>query len=141
MQTSDSYQVQMKDTGFFRVSEEVIEEDVAALAARIAADNCWIAPISVERNTGIIMDGNHRWHAGVRLGLAQLPCILLDYADPRVTCYEWTVDECFDIDSIFRVIMGGQVFPYKTTRHLFSPPLPRTAIALADLLEPVQKFG
>ncbi len=87
------------------------------------------------------MDGNHRWHAGVRLGLAQLPCILLDYADPRVTCYEWTVDECFDIDSIFRVIMGGQVFPYKTTRHLFSPPLPRTAIALADLLEPVQKFG
>ena len=141
MHSTASYVVQMKEIGFFRVSEEVIAEDVIALADKIAADDFWSAPISVERNTGIIMDGNHRWHAGMRLGLAQLPCILLDYADPRVVCHEWEVDERFDIDSIFRVIMGGQVFPYKTTRHVFSPPLPATRIMLAELLQPVQKFG
>jgi hypothetical protein len=139
MSHTEPYLLAIKEVSFFRVSEEVIEADVQALATRIAAAGAWIAPISVERNTGIIMDGNHRWHAGVRLGLTHLPCILLDYADPRVTVYEWEVDRPFPVADIFRVVMNRQVFPYKTTRHLFAPALPRTEVALAELTLPVQK--
>jgi hypothetical protein len=135
----DSYDVHVKEVAFFRVSEEVIDDDVATLAERIAEAGIWTAPISVERTTGIIMDGNHRWHAALALGLTHIPCVLLDYHDPRVKVYEWEVDDPFNIDEIFRVVMARQVFPYKTTRHVFSPVLPRTGISLAELVLPVQK--
>jgi hypothetical protein len=141
MNTSESYVVDLKEVEFFRLSEEVIDADVAILAERIAAANTWIAPITVERTTGIIMDGNHRWHAAVMLGLTHLPCILLDYADARVKVYEWEADIPFVIDDIFRHVMSRKVFPYKTTRHIFSPALPRTDIALSELTFPVKKFA
>jgi hypothetical protein len=141
MSGTDRYDVHLRELSFCRVSEEVIGEDVAELAKKIAAADSWTAPISVERVSGIIMDGNHRWHAAVRLGLTHIPCVLLDYADPRVKVYEWECDELFAIDDIFRVVMGQQVFPYKTTRHIFTPALPRTDIGLAELTLAAQRFG
>lgn len=127
------YAVTLKDTGFFLPSEEVIDADVAALAERIAQMDRWTTPISVEARTGIIMDGNHRWLAAKRLGLGRVPCFLLDYADPRVSVFEWESGRPFDLASIFDIARTRQVFPYKTTRHLFAPPLPRCDVPLSQL--------
>ncbi|MDT9002101.1 ParB N-terminal domain-containing protein [Paucibacter sp. APW11] len=133
MSAPHSYEVSLRDTGFFLLSEEVIEADVEALAVRIAAAGRWTMPISVEARTGIIMDGNHRWHAARRLGLRQIPCYLLEYTDPRVRVYEWEHDEPFNLADIFSIANTRQVFPYKTTRHIFTPPLPPCDIGLAAL--------
>lgn len=139
MQVSDIYDVTIERLAFCRPSEEVITADVALLARKIALLGSWTAPVPVEKSSGIIMDGNHRWHAAILLGLTHLPCVRLDYADPRVRVFEWEHDRGFDIDAIFRVVLAGQVFPYKSTRHVFSPALPQAQIPLAHLIESEQK--
>jgi hypothetical protein len=116
-----------------RLSEEVVDADVEALARRIAGSGRWSAPIPAERSTGIIMDGNHRWHAARQLGLTHVPCVLLGYDDARVRVCDWQTGAPFSIERILTHVMGGLVFPYKTTRHLFAPALPATEIALAGL--------
>lgn len=133
MDVPANYEVSLMDAGFFLPSEEVIDADVRALAARIGQMDRWTTPISVEARTGIIMDGNHRWMAATRLGLRLVPCFLLDYADPRVSVFEWESGRPFDLASILAIATTRQVFPYKTTRHLFAPPLPRCDIPLAQL--------
>ncbi|MDC7707166.1 ParB N-terminal domain-containing protein [Vogesella indigofera] len=77
MRDYPSYCVALKPVDFFLPSEEVDEEAVHRLAAAITRAGMWTTPIPVDRETGIIMDGNHRARAAVLLGLHYLPCVLL----------------------------------------------------------------
>ncbi len=138
MRASESYTVVIMAISFFRSSEEVSLADVEQLAKQISAAQRWIAPIPVEKNTGIVMDGNHRLQAAKLLGLTHLPCVLIEYDDPRVSVFEWDKEHPYPVDDIFHaVIHSEQVLPYKTTRHVFSPPLPQTEIGLRELMLPV----
>lgn len=128
-----AYDVILKEIATLRQSEEIDPVNVRLLADSIARSNAWMVPIPVDRRSGIIMDGNHRLHAGVLLGLTRLPCILLDYDDPRVSVEHWHTGQPFEIDTIYRTIMSRQILPYKTTRHSFAPSLPQIEIALATL--------
>ncbi|AXA90585.1 ParB N-terminal domain-containing protein [Massilia sp. YMA4] len=129
-----SYCVAIKPLEFFRSSEHVNVADVHKLAATIADTGVWTTPIPVDRETGIIMDGNHRARAAALLRLRYVPCVLLSYDDARVSVTHWRTGEPFRVDRIYEPILGaGQVLPYKTTRHRFAPALPRTAIELAVL--------
>jgi hypothetical protein len=131
---SAGYCVAIRPLGFFRASEEVNEQDVERLAASIARSGVWTAPIPVERDSGIIMDGNHRARAARLLGLHSLPCVLLDYRDPRVTVTEWDSGRPFSLDAIYGAVLhGAGKLPYKTTRHCFALALPHSDIAL-DIL-------
>ncbi|MGX6999508.1 transcriptional regulator [Caballeronia sp. KNU42] len=128
------YCVALKPLAFFRQSEEVDEHDVHHLAAVIREAGSWTTPIPVEKESGIIMDGNHRARAAVLLGLRHVPCVLLDYRDPRVSVTHWQTGAPFCIDSISRrILLDKRLFPYKTTRHRFAPVLPATEIQLAVL--------
>jgi len=134
MSNNQSYCVAIKPIAFFRSSEEVDEGDVKRLAAVISRAGIWTTPIPVDSETGIVMDGNHRMRAAALLELSYLPCVLLSYQDPRVTVMHWRTGEPFCIDSIYRSIMlNKKIFPYKTTRHLFAPVLPKTEIHLSVL--------
>ncbi|MDC7703721.1 ParB N-terminal domain-containing protein [Vogesella indigofera] len=134
MRDYPSYCVALKPVDFFLPSEEVDEGAVHRLAAAIARAGMWTTPIPVDRETGIIMDGNHRARAAVLLGLHYLPCVLLGYRDPRVVVTHWCSGEPFCVDSIQRqILLHKKRFPYKTTRHLFAPALPETEIQLGML--------
>ncbi|MDY7579985.1 transcriptional regulator [Herbaspirillum sp. RTI4] len=126
-----SYRVVLKPLSFLRRSEQVDDENVRRLAATISAEDIWTSPLPVERDTGIIMDGNHRICAASLLGLAFAPCVLLDYRDPRVSVRHWQSDDPFDIVHIYRAILEEhRILPHKTTRHSFAPALPQTRINL-----------
>ncbi|RKE37567.1 ParB-like nuclease family protein [Paraburkholderia sp. BL23I1N1] len=128
------YCVALKPLAFFRPSEAVDEHDVHRLAAAIREAGSWTTPIPIEKGTGIIMDGNHRARAAALLGLRYVPCVLLDYRDPRVSVTHWQTGEPFCIDSIRRRILQDKaLLPYKTTRHRFAPVLPATEILLSVL--------
>ncbi|MGT2477312.1 transcriptional regulator [Paraburkholderia terrae] len=89
------------------------------------------APIPVEKQTGIVMDGNHRLKAAALLSLRFLPCVPLDYLDPRVSVSHWDTGAPFCVNSIGRRVLQDRLpFPYKTTRHSFAPTLPHTDIPL-----------
>lgn len=134
MLTEAAYCVAIKPVSFLRASERVDEAHVCGLAAVIREAGDWTMPIPVERQSGIVMDGNHRLRAAAMLGLRYLPCVLLDYGDPRVSVTHWNTDEPFYIGNICRrILRDNLLFPYKTTRHRFAPQLPRTEIPLSLL--------
>lgn len=129
-----SYCVAVKPISFVLASEMVDEGNVHALAAAIRGAGRWTTPIPIDRKTGIVMDGNHRLRAAALLGLGYLPCVLLDYRDPRVSVTHWRSGEPFCVRSIGRrILQDKMLFPYKTTRHRFAPVLPDTEIPLTLL--------
>ncbi|AEG72052.1 ParB N-terminal domain-containing protein [Ralstonia solanacearum] len=129
-----SYCVALRPTTFFKPSEEVDADHVRRLADTIRATGLWTTPIPIERETGIVMDGNHRIRAAALLGLHHLPCVLLDYADPRVSVTHWGSGAPFSVAGIRqRIVAERRIFPYKTTRHRFAPALPSTEIPLTVL--------
>jgi hypothetical protein len=133
MQHTKTYSIVIKPVSFFRASEEIDLVRVHELMEQIVENSKWIAPIPVEIGNGIIMDGNHRLHAAILLGLKSLPCIPLLYSDPRVQVKDWNTDEPFKIEDIFHKVMNNKVFPYKTTRHAFNPTLPVIDVPLSLL--------
>lgn len=134
MQADLSYCVALRPTAFFKPSEEVDADHVRRLADTIRATDLWTTPIPIERETGIVMDGNHRMRAAALLGLHHLPCVLLDYADPRVSVTHWGSGAPFSVAGIRqRIVAERRLFPYKTTRHRFAPALPSTEIPLTVL--------
>jgi hypothetical protein len=133
MQALRRYECTLEDMSFLRPSEEVVRADVERLAEEIRRAACWTRPIPVERDSGIIMDGNHRWHAARLLRLARVPCFLIDYADPRVRVVHWADGAAFPVARVHATIASGRVLPYKTTRHFFEPGLPGSTWPLATL--------
>jgi len=138
MMSHHTYQITLKPISFFLPSEEVNTNDVQRLAAKIRGNGIWTTPLPVDGATGLVMDGNHRLRAAAMLNLAYLPCVLLNYQNPGLMVLDWQTGMPFDIEHIYRVVVHGKkVLPYKTTRHLFSPALPGTAISLDELRAPV----
>lgn len=133
MHSTQAYLVLTRDLSWFRPSEQVDERHVTELAREIAALGRWITPIPVEHATGIVMDGNHRLRAAALLGLRQLPCVALDYADTRVRVTHWGTDEPYPVARIFDTIAAHQLLDYKSTQHGFAPQLPRIDVALEAL--------
>jgi hypothetical protein len=131
------YCVCVKPVSSLRQSERIDESHVHRLAATIRRAGTWTAPIPIETNTGIVMDGNHRLRAAAALGLRFLPCIALDYLDPRIRVTHWQTGEPFCVTAIVkRILEERDLFPYKTTRHRFAPVLPVTEIPLSVLAAP-----
>ncbi|WP_085667213.1 MULTISPECIES: ParB N-terminal domain-containing protein [unclassified Pseudomonas] len=129
------YQIALRALCDVRQSEQVDPLNVQRLREAIIQAGHWLEPIIVERSRGIVMDGNHRFNAARALGLKRVPCIQLDYADPRVCVRHWQTGQVFEVAQIFTTIERGELFPYKTTRHAFDPALPLVSIPLHCLYD------
>lgn len=129
------YQIALRALCDVRQSEQVDPLNVQRLREAIIQAGHWLEPIIVERSRGIVMDGNHRFNAARALGLKRVPCIQLDYADPRVCVRHWQTGQAFEVAQIFTTIERGELFPYKTTRHAFHPALPVVSIPLQCLYD------
>lgn len=104
------------------------------LAEEIRKEGYWTDPISVEKRTGLIMDGNHRYHVAKRLGLKRVPCFEFCYEDSDVQVFEWGSENKYPKEKIFNVLASQQVLPFKSTRHQFAFAFPKVRIALTGLM-------
>ena len=127
------YLIAFRPLASLRASEQVHPDRVQALAQRIRDEGRWLAPLPIDEASGLVMDGNHRLRAAQLLGLRRLPCVLLDYADPRVAVACWRSGRPLDPHDIVAALAGPELLPPKSTRHRFDPPLPATRIELALL--------
>jgi len=59
------------------------EGDVGAIAASMAEPEGQYQPIAVQRSTGLIVAGNHRWKAAKALGWSDIDAVWLDIDDAR----------------------------------------------------------
>jgi ParB-like chromosome segregation protein Spo0J len=91
----------------------------------------WTVPIVLERASLAVMDGHHRLAAARRLSLPRVPCVLLDYAqvDVQARRPEFRVDAAH----IVARSLARNLYPPKTTRHIFLQPLPACSIEIATL--------
>lgn len=111
-------------------SEAVDEASVRRLASLIRQSGVWTHPIPVCRETGLVMDGNHRLRAAEYLGFARIPVYSLSYGDARVQVYHRSDGSAFELSRLASVIATKSPLPYKTTRHVFEPPLAVASISI-----------
>ncbi len=129
---SAAYRPQLVRVADLRPHEQIFAERIPALRRRIVAAGAWEVPILVERSSGAIMDGHHRWTVARDLGLALVPAVILDYADPRLSLGSWT-DRVFTPADIIAAALSGRLMPQKSTRHRLNPSVPLVDVPLSQL--------
>lgn len=99
--------------------EKVDEARVRTLMCRIVRDKMLKKPVVVDRATRMVIDGHHRCHVFLRLGIPTIPCYLVDYFDEKITVTFRRPDIKNKLlkEIVLQKVANGVVFPYKTTRH------------------------
>ena len=116
--------------------EEVKPRNTDTLHEMTLRWSAYTKPLLVDRETGTILDGHHRYHVGLRIGLSRLPVIKVDYlSDDSIELDIWPASklESLTKQEVIEMALSESVFPPKTSRHRFSDRLPPIAVSL-DLL-------
>jgi hypothetical protein len=96
-------------------------------------------PLLVDRVTGSILDGHHRWSIAIELGLARVPVILIDYlGDDSITVEVWPGcgRESLSKQEVIEMSLSDSTFPPKTSKHTISNHLPPIHVLLEELERP-----
>jgi hypothetical protein len=94
-------------------------------------------PLIVDKRTGAILDGHHRYSIAGELNLARVPAICVDYlADERIEVDVWPASELKSItkQEVIDMRLSGNVYPPKTSRHTIADHLPPIHVPL-EILE------
>lgn len=99
-------------------TEHHLPEKLPALKEKILAEGIWRVPITVEKNSFVVMDGHHRLQTAKSLGLTLIPCVMLSYEN--VVVESRRADMLVTPKEIIRRGLAGDLYPAKSTRHIFS---------------------
>jgi hypothetical protein len=129
--------VTLVDISWLKAHEQVVsEERVRNLRQCIREWNAYRLPLLVDRKSGAILDGHHRYAAGRQMGLSRLPAILVDYLqDDTITVDVWPdcgID-CITKEEVLQMSLSDRVFPPKTSRHDFVSSLAPISVPLEKL--------
>ncbi len=113
-----------------RRHEEMDRERAGVLLERIRRSGLWTHPLLVEAGTGILLDGHHRFWCAKRLGFDWIPTFRIAYSDENLELLSWRPDVPVTRDLVIDAGMSGRLLPKKTSRHLYSGPLPDCSIPL-----------
>ena len=93
-------------------------------------------PLLIDKETGTILDGHHRYEVGKKLKLKFIPAIVIDYLnDDRVGVTTWPNSGLKTIEKsdVISMALSGNLFPPKTSKHSLSEYLPPIMIKLDEL--------
>ena len=113
--------------------EEHDERRALRLARHIGRLGVWTAPLVIERDSLVVMDGHHRLRAAQALRLSVLPVVLLSYEEGGVLLQAWRKGEVWSPAAVLSRARSGSLLPYKTTRHLFQPAIGSVGVPLGWL--------
>jgi hypothetical protein len=108
---------------------------VREIVAMTLEESAWTQPICIEGTAHALLDGHHRLAAAIALGLARVPVYVFDYAD--VELLSWGAHISPTRQEVLARARSGQLYPNKTTRHVF-PPRPACTVSLGDLGMPIE---
>ena len=98
--------------------EEVDEKRLERLLKEIAFTGVLKRPIMVDRNTGVIIDGHHRFNAIKRLGYQKIPAVFIDYQSAGIQVQAWRSEERMTKGMVIRAALSGKKLPPKTSKHM-----------------------
>ena len=130
-------EVHLVDVDWLKPHEQIVgETHVNELLKATLRWGAYVAPLLVDRVTGAILDGHHRYHVGMRLGLQRIPAVLVDYAADTsidVDVWEGCGRNSLTKEEVLDMACSPGVFPPKTSKHSFSDSLPPVLVPLAIL--------
>ena len=93
-------------------------------------------PVIVDKKTGSLLDGHHRYSVAGMLKLKFIPAICVDYlGDEEIVVEAWS-NSSLEIITKADVIdksLSNELYPPKTSRHIFPNDIPPILIPLKDL--------
>ena len=114
--------------------EQTDRRRVRAVAEEIRRSGSVDIPILVDRLSGVILDGHHRFQALLGLGARRVPAWNDDYKAENVRLERWRDSPPNDNKEVVERARAGQLYPPKTTRHSLELTLPPRRTALAELI-------
>lgn len=132
-------EVELVPLEVLRPHEQIIPRKVDQLERMTHRWNAYTKPLLLDRTTGTILDGHHRYEVAQRIGLQCVPCVLIDYLeDESIELDLWPNsgrDSICKQDVVDAALSGKLMLP-KTSRHRLSDHLPPIAVPLARLRQP-----
>ncbi|OWZ22945.1 hypothetical protein PHMEG_0002274 [Phytophthora megakarya] len=133
--------VQLASLRWLKAHEHIVSWDrVDGLRRATVRWNAYLEPLLVDRATGAILDGHHRYNVGVQLELQCVPVVLVDYLeDETITVDVWPKcgRDSLTKQEVIDMSLSDDLFPPKTSRHSFSDDLPPISVPLERLREPL----
>ncbi|TDH67961.1 hypothetical protein CCR75_005419 [Bremia lactucae] len=102
--------------------------------------SAYLEPLLVDRVTGAILDGHHRYHVGIQLDLKCVPVVLVNYLeDVTISVDVWPKcgRDSLTKQEVITMAISDDLFPPKTSRHSFSDDLPPISVPLERLRQPL----
>lgn len=100
--------------------EEVENDHLLTLLEQIRRDGFIDVPLVVDKNTGVILDGHHRFNVIKQLGFSHSPCLLVDYQSPEIEVTAWREGQKVSKSKVLEAGMSGRLLKPKTSKHNFS---------------------
>jgi len=97
--------------------EEVGKNHLLRLLEQIKQDGFIDVPLVVDQNTGIILDGHHRFNVIKQLGLGFSPCILVDYASSEIEVAAWQKGQTVTKNTVIEAGLSGNLLKPRTSKH------------------------
>ena len=73
--------VELVPLEILRPHEQILPKKVDQLEKMTHRWNAYTKPLLLDRSTGTILDGHHRYHVAKRLELICVPCVFIDYLE------------------------------------------------------------
>lgn len=111
---------------------------VSWLVSKMQKEQLWTRPVClapVKDAAGevvhLVMDGQHRTEAALRLGLREVPALLFDYHDVEI----WSLRPSHEVtvELVIEKSLSNDPYPYKTVKHRFTAPIPELRVPLSVL--------
>ncbi|MDB3870704.1 transcriptional regulator [Euryarchaeota archaeon] len=131
--------VELVPLEILRPHEEILPKKVDQLEKMTHRWNAYTKPLLIDRSTGAILDGHHRFHVAMRLELLCVPCVFIDYLEnDMIELDVWPNCGRDDVTKkeVIEAALTGNLFSPKTSRHRLSDHLPPIAVPLSRLRMP-----
>ena len=128
--------VELIEINWLKAHEEVHPKKVIELFEMTLRWGGYTKPLLIDRETGTILDGHHRYEVGKKLDLNYIPAIVIDYLhDDRIGVTTWPNSGLEKIEKIdvINMALSEKLFPPKTSKHSLSEYLPPIMIKIEEL--------
>jgi hypothetical protein len=132
----DESDVRLVPLEWLKPHEEIKVKNMKKLLDMTLRWDGFTKPLIVDIATGAILDGHHRHAVAIRLELARIPVIVVDYfADESIDLDLWPASELDEItkQDVVDMALSDQLYPPKTTRHRIADYLPPIHVSLEKL--------
>lgn len=109
---------QLIELDVLKQHEEVDPAHLRELKKEIESDKILKFAIAVDKNTSIVLDGEHRFNALRELGCTKVPVTFVDYSSPDIEVQAWRNGERVTKKDVLEAGLSGKKLPPQTSQHM-----------------------